>query len=595
MRIPRKGLESFAKELADQCFSTQNERANRGAFFEAYATTGSADPTNPAMFNKTYAAIDDLESLLFSPVSLRFHISDPDYPSVVNELKGRAAAAKIRRLCRQSDCDSLISQAVNSGLVKGIGVTKLLFQNKEPYPHLIKPENFGVLRENHNKLDKNMEAFCESMLITRYQFERLIAGRPDEEELKKKSRKYLKENTGGLVDTRGTAMSIVVGGIYPLQAAGSGANPSRGLVDWMSQPKPSLDPKVEQEMLELRELWVWDDEREDWATLQTIGSDILIAGRYQTINAFAYDAATKQSSPMLRGLHPYSTFTPNPIPGYFWGWSEIAKLVFLQEAINSRIIGVNKMLRRQEDPSTKFVGSTGVNQNALSRFNKPGGYYTDSNPNAKIERDEIKIPPELWASLHEYERMFDELMGLPPIAKGQGEQGVRSAEHAETLVRMFSPRFKDRALLVERDVEHFGALMFELARAHIDKRLIAWVPEAAAGVENVASKEEMALLQAPAKGLVPVYFTLANIPDNCTLTVDAHSSSPAFSADARSLAFDLLKVGAMSPDELIDHVDAPDPDQLHASIQRREIAKAEAEAREEKLRLLGAKPASKKK
>ena len=242
------------------------------------------------------------------------------------------------------------------------------------------------------------------------------------------------------------------------------------------------------------------------------------------------------------------------------------------------------MLRKQEEPATKFVGSTGVNQQALSRFNKPGGYWTDSNPNAKIERDNVQIPEALWASLHEYERMFDEMMGLPPIAKGQGEQGVRSGAHADTLIRMFSPRFKDRALLIERDVEKFGALILDLGRAHIDQKMIAWVPKDSAGFEDSSAPGEEALLIPPAKGLVPVTFTFADLPDDVSLTVDSHSSSPAFSQDAKELAFNLQRIGAMSPAELVDHVDVSDPDELRAGIMRREIARAEAAKEEQELK-----------
>ena len=87
---------------------------------------------------------------------------------------------------------------------------------------------------------------------------------------------------------------------------------------------------------------------------------------------------------------------------------------------------------------------------------------------------------------------------------------------------------------------------------------------------------ELKILLPPAPGFVPVLFTLADLPDDVSLTVDSHSSSPAFSQDAKALAFDLFKVGAMSATDLVEHVDAPDPDELYAGIARREAAKAEA-------------------
>jgi len=585
MHIPKRDLESFARNLANICMSSRQARQNRGAFFETYANSGSADASAPAMFNKTYASLDDLESLLFSPVSLRFAITDPDIPNIVNESKGRVAAARIRKICRQTDSDNLISQAVGIALRKGLGLTKANVVNKEFSCQLVQPENFGVLHENYTKLDADMEAFNHRMLISPAQFRNLVRGRPDESDLKERAKAYMQSSKGSLSDASGTAMNIVTGGLYPFQAGGAGLpNQSRGIVDWMSQPRASVDPAVESSMLEMDELWVWDDARGDWATFQIIGDNILINGKYQITSAFSYNTHTKQTDDVLRGSHPFNMFCANPVPDYFWGASEITRLVLLQEAINSRITGINKMLRKQEEPATKFVGSTGVNQQALSRFNKPGGYWTDSNPNAKIERDNVQIPQALWESLHEYERMFDEMMGLPPIAKGQGEAGVRSAQHAETLVRMFSPRFKDRALLIERDVEKFGALMLDLARAHVDNKMIAWVPKEAAGFEDSSAPGEEKILIPPAKGLVPVTFTFADLPDDVSLTVDSHSSSPAFSQDAKELAFNLQRIGAMSPAELVDKVDVSDPDELRAGIMRREIARAEAAEKEQELK-----------
>jgi hypothetical protein len=584
MRIPRSKTLKFVREIVGQCMSSRTNRTNRGLLFDSYYSQGSSDPSTPAMFNKTFASIDDLESLLYSPVSLRFHIGDPDVPNVVNEAKGRAAAARIRTTCEQDDADSLLSQAVNSGLVKGIGLTKTWFKRGEFADYLVFPEHFGVLKENHAKLDQDMEAFNQTILITKYQFERIIARRKNADELRKKAKRYLRPQTGGLSDTRGSAMNIVVGGLYPLQQAGSGVNQVRGVVDWMSTPRPDMDPAVEQQMLEMDETWIWDDENDDWATFQTIGDDLFVTGEYQIKNMLNYDPETNVTSEALKQVHPYSTFVPNPVPGYFWGLSEIARLILLQEGINSRITGMNKMLRKQEEPSTKFVGGTGVNQLALSRFNKPGGYYVESSPNAKIDRDTTQIPQDFWSALHEYERIFDEMMGIPPVAKGHGEKGVRSANHAEALVRMFSPRFKDRALLIERSIAAFGQLRLDMARAHMSKQLIAWVPKEAAGVE--ADEDLTKVLVSPAKGLVPVLFKFGDLPDDLTLRVDAHSSSPAFSQEAKALTFDALKVGMMAPEEAVDRLDFSDPDELQMGITRRNIAKAEAMKEQEQTKLL---------
>lgn len=576
MIIPQKKgtIEKFVKGLVDQCMSSRMERVNRGVFFENYFTTGSADTSNAAMYNKVYASLDDLESLLYSPVSLRFKISDPDNPSVINGAKNRAAALKIRQYCRKSDTDTFFSDAVRVGLVKGKGLLKSQWKRGGFHTSLIQPEEFGVLRENHTALDEDMEAFNHRMLITPYQFARLIYDHPDRDELVRKAKKYTRESTGKMSDTSGSGMSITVGGLYPFQPAGVAPSGLHGIVDWMSQPKPSLAPEVSQSLMELNELWVWDDKKQGWSTFQLIGDDMLISGRYRQTNALAEDPATGKEAESLKDVHPFRDFCTNPVPGYFWGRSEISLLIALQEAINARIVGTNRLLRKQEDPPTKFIGSTGVNQVALSRYKKPGGYWTDTNPNAKIEQETTAIPQDLWASLHEYERMFDELMGLPPIARGKNEPGVRSAGHADTLVRQFSPRFKDRALLVERSVESVGALFLDLARVHESKKLVAWVPHGEAGAQGEPAND---LDVAPAKNFESVAFTFGDLPEDVSLTVDSHSSSPAFLAEARGLDFDLLKAGAMSPADLLDHVDAADPEAMRMELVRRDIARAEAE------------------
>lgn len=570
MKIPSRKLEEFVRELCDECLTSQVERTQRGQAYKNYFLFGAQQVQDAAIFNKTFAYIDDLESMLYSPLSLRFNIGNPELPNVLSESKGRAASTKLRHMARKSDTDTLISGAVCWSLVKGKAFIKQTFKGTNFSPELIQPESMGVLRENHDKLDADMEAFVHRQFITPYQFARLIEGHPDEEALIKKSRQYVREAKAN-PDANNSVMQVIVGGLQPFQPAGGAATSQRGIVDWMGGPTPVLSPNISQALLPLDELWVWDDKRKDWATFLMIGSNMLILGKYFFCNALAWNATSRMDMPELSGRHPFVEFSPNRLDGYFWGRSEIANVALLQEMINKRINGINRLLRLQEDPPKKYIGSNGVNQAALTRFNKPGGYWTESNPNAKVETMAPEMPPTLFLDLHEAERMFDEMGGLPPIAKGHGESGVRSAGHAETLVRMFSPRFKDRALLVERDVEALGALMLDLARVHVPDKLVAWVDKGLAGVEAQMASE---LIQPPAPNQVGVYFTFADLDEDVTLTVDSHSSSPVFAQEAKGLVFDLLKIGAMTPEQVVEHVDAPDPDGLIAGIQRREASKA---------------------
>ena len=574
MRVPRKFLERFVAELVSECLISRETRVNRYAAYKNIYTLGAENADAAAIFNKTYTYIDDLESLLYSPVSLRFRLGDYETSNVVDIAKYRSASSRLRQQIRLSNLDTMISESVEWSLVKGKAFIKTIWGQGALNPQLVQPEHFGVLQENRTKLDKDMEAFCHTTYITPYQFRRLIWNHPNREAMMKKAKRYMRpaNSKGEFQDEQNAMKQIIIGGLYPLQAAGvTTGNAQRGIVDWMSGPSPELSPNLVGQLMRLDELWVWDDESDDWVTFQIIGDDMLIMGEDFITNALAYDPASKQKFPDLIGLHPFSEICPNRIDGYFWGRSEIINVALLQECINSRITGINMLLRLQENPPKKFRGVAGVNQNVLARLNKPGGHWNDSNAAADVANMAPEIPDTLWASLHEYERMFDEMGGLPPIAKGRGESGVRSQGHAETLVRMFTPRFKDRALLVERDVESIGGLVLDLCRAHVAKKMTAWVPQAAAGLE--ANTETNVFVLPPVPGQVPVNFSFADLPEDTRVSVDSHSASPAFAMEARGLAFDLLKIGAMDAEQLVEHVDAPDPEELMAGIERREFAK----------------------
>ena len=574
MHIPRNRLERFVADKIGQCTASQRERTERGSTYNNYFYFGAASQDDAASYGKTFAYIDDLESLLYSPVELKFHIGNPELPNALEIAKGQAAATRLRSYIKHDEIDTKFSGVVSASLVKGKAFMKARW-HRGPCGDIVQPEAMGVYMESHNCLDENMEAFTHSMYITPHQFLRLIKNESQarKDELIRKAKSYQKDGRSGLIDASHAAKQVVVGGMYPFQAADSQAqSTTRGIVDWMGGPSPTISPEVMVSLLRLDEAWIWDDERQDWATFQMVGNDMLIMGKYQIINAMAYNPVSKVDVPELKGKHPFIEVDPNRIDGYFWGRSEIVNVALLQEAINSRFNGINRLLRREEKPSRKFIGGSGVNQQALARYDKPGGWWTDTNPQAKVETDQVQVGPDLWNSLHEYERMFDEMGGLPPIAKGRGESGVRSQGHADTLVRMFSPRFKDRALIVERNCSSMGQIYLDLARAHDAKTLLAWVSKTYAGLEEKIEQDPF--LIAPAPGLVPVIFNMADLDDDMAVSVDSHSSSPAFSAEAKSLAFDLLKVGGMDAVDVIEHTDAPNAEELVAGVQRRGAEKA---------------------
>jgi len=447
----------------------------------------------------------------------------------------------------------------------------------------------GVLEENLNTLD-DQEAFCHTTYITPDKLYRMLRVHPNRDELMRKATKYvLNGNNGDNPENDNNLRQIVVGGIQPYTIAGQSSGQQPGEVRWLDAPSPQFSPDVIASLIPLHELWIWDDERyndEDnldgeYTVIQFIGEDTVLYGDITHRNIFAdqYDLANKEkalkptSGNPLAGHHPFTEICPNQLDGYLWGRSEICNVALLQKSINARVNGINQMLRRQEDPPKFFTGTTGIKQAAYSIMKKAGGYLTDSNPNAKVQDLYPQMPDKLFESLHEFQQMFDRMAGFTATMSGRGDSGVRSGNHSDALTRNASPRFKDRALIVERQIESMGALKLAMLRAHVVDSIEAWVPKKEAGIEGEIPPVDY-MQEAPIPGTVPIEFKFYNLPENCKISVDSHSSSPAFAQENRTLLFDLMKLQAIDQEQLLLHLHPPGVDAMIEALQRKKAEQA---------------------
>jgi hypothetical protein len=576
MKVPQRKIGSWAKEIIDMCYASRSERIQRGALYRNLYLTGDENG-DPQIYPKTFAFIDSQSSLLYSPVDLRCDVEYYGQVGPVDRAKGRAVASDLHRRIRECNLDTLIEDAVSWSLVKGKTLVKLNWADGGFDPYLVQPEMFGVLNESVSDLDRQ-SAFVHSTYMTIYQFEDLVERRSDKKELLRAVTKYLSPSkTGDDTQNQDQLRQVIIGGLYPYQTSGGGQTKNRGMVDWLSGPSPNLGPEVLAKILRLDELWVWNSAEKDWTTIQVVG-DVIVEGKIQHKNIFAdavdTDLSLDHKDNPLNGHHPFIEFCPNRLDGYFYGRSELCNVALLQKTLNVSIDGINMLLRLQEKPPRAMIGSTSVNQNAYAKMNKPGGWLSDANPNAKIQTLAPEIPQGLYERIHETLEMFNDMAGATPVMQGRGESGVRAQGHAETLTRNSSPRFKDRALLVERSVEETFGLALDLCKAHVPTELTAWLMPGKGNVETL-HKPDPDIEQPPAPGMEMIKFRYANLDKDAKVVVDSHSGSPAFSHDARALLFDLFKAGAVKPEQLIKHTHPPGEDELVSDLEMTEVEKAQ--------------------
>lgn len=575
MKLPSKDIGGFAADLLEKCTVSRTERLQRGMTFKNLFLTGNEDG-NPAIYNHSYSFLDNLSSFLYSPVELRFNIDFYGSSNSVERAKMRAATSEFHKYFRRSSIDTKLEEAVTWSLVKGKTFVKLKWTSDGLGGDLIQPESMGVLEENLNSLDEQ-DAFVQSTFISPDRLYRRLKTHPNREALMRKAGAYI--NPGkSISEGESQLRQILVGGIQPYVSSGQQSTGARGQVNWMNPPMPKFSPEIASSLIPFHELWVWNDDVGDegeWTTIQFVGADLVVAGdmTYRNIFADQYDPDNKKKilepidSNPLTGKHPFMEICPNSLDGYFWGRSELCNVALLQKSINHRIDGINSMLRRQEDPPKFFSGTNGIKSSAYSIMKKAGGYLTDSNPNAKVHDLYPQLPDKIFESLHEMEGMFDKMAGFTPQMSGRGDSGVRSQGHAESLIRTGSPRFKDRALAVERQVEEIGGVCLDMLKAHVASPLEAWLPKEEAGIEGEIPPEDPLALP-PIPGTVSVEFLFHDLPENAKVVVDSHSSSPAFSHETRTLMFDLLKVGAIDAEMLLTHLHPPGADSMIENLQR---------------------------
>jgi hypothetical protein len=579
MDIPYRNRGAWAAQLVKDCTVSRSERVQRGTAFRNVFLTGSEDGT-PQTFLRTQDFIQDVRAMLYSAAELRFSIDYSGHTSPAERAKAHAAASALTERFVNFDIDDCISDIVLWSLIKGKALQKIIWSRGGAESYLIQPEAFGVYNESINSLDRQ-EAFVHTTYETRSRFQQMISRLPPERRVAlMKAATSLETRSRASEDSGAQGLKqLIVGGMYPYQVGGQPAasTQGQGTVTHLFAPQPTMRAEQLASLVPIDELWVWNNQQDDWATITIVGEEVIF-GQDELYNAFARDYLTQtrmeDDTNPLKGRHPFIEYCGLPLDGYFWGVSYVFLVSLLQYSLNRRIDGINTMLRKQEDPPRFISGTTSINQNAYAKLNKAGGYFTDGSPSAKIQDITKDVPPDIWRSFHELNGMFDIVGGFPPIMQGEGQGSVRSQGQSDALMRTGAARHLDAALKIERSVQRCGSLVYDLLRAKDTSMLTAWVMPSVHSMQ-LDDPETAIGLEPPAPGMKPISFRFFDLAEHAKVSVDSHSASPAFRHEARQLAFALAKAGAVSPKRLVEMTHPPMEDVIIEDIERAEIEKAQ--------------------
>lgn len=534
IRIPDSGLAAWALAMRDACMASSGERASSYRKLREVYRDGSTG-TGPRE-NVVRPAVDRMAGVLFSPKAMSFSLQYGE-PQDVAEASASAMASRIlTRAFLAARAHLVFAHALRGALVLGTGVLKVRPDGDSFCVDQVAPERFGVLRESEAELDRQ-EALCEVSSPLVATLASALAGRPDYAALME--RISAASQIGETAEAR-DASRVVIGVQNPIGASGDGAIAPgyAGRVPTAGTMAPTVN---------MVELWVQDAEYPgDYVTIQVVEPDIVLTDPRRHSNALVPADYARAPTELLRE-QPYRLVRPYPEVGSVWGWSLAQSILGNQAQVNLQRSLISSARKRLRHPVVGASGFSGISEEQYEAILSRGKLLVGDTPNAKAQ--ELPGPQlgPLYEALQAEMDLLDKQVGFPQVLKGEGEGAVRSQAHAETLVRTASPRLISPALEVEAALEELGALAFRLMQFND-------------GTEY--------------RGKTAGAFTLATIEPGWSMTVDSHSASPVFSENYEALAFDLARLGAIGPVDLIRMLRLPNEDTLAAHAAERGEAEA---------------------
>lgn len=514
MRIPTvlEDRERFYQELTNKCLVSRESRKGDYTSWRSWYLFGNGPEDPAAQFNKINSHLEQLTSFVYSAETTRFSIKLGADANKSNLSMTPVLNQRLNDEWDDSDADMIFNLALVWSFVYGSTFCKLIPVQDKILPYIVTPDNFGVLREDLPSGTKQ-EAFVHIYYITKSELYRRLFVHPGREKIVERlsAVQHVTSDIPEAVDR------IIMSQSTPQMM---------GTVNLDLYGFNRMKAQISEETVEMKELYVWNDEFQDYQVVTMGDPSVVIFDRLQ-----GGDTNSKKNSAMfLKGESPFVQVCPAPMPDYFWGASEVQKLVPLQQMRNKRMDEIIELLERQVDPPTALSGFSGIQDERNFALNRAGGLISSDIPTAKAERFAPDMPEDLFRELDQIDRMFSEASGIENVIAGRGEQGVRSAGHAAQLARLGSSRAKKRALIVEDNLEKIASLFLRI----------------------IKERDPTHFTDSEGKKFIADQFT-----GDFMVKVDAHSNSPIFMEDLRQLAFSLFKAQAIDKEMLVRLLQPP--------------------------------------
>ena len=552
MIIPDSLLDrhQFYEEIVRQCTATRTDRFNFYQVLRNYYLFGSADAKG-APYNKIGSTIETLSSFIYSPDTLRFSLMLGTEAPEDDVFKAVELSREVTEQWRLSRSHILFGLGLRWAHVFGIMLMKTVWDRNRVRSYLVEPHQFGVWREDLIDL-ADQEAFTHHYVISKTALYDRLNGNPRRDSiLSRVGTASGIENP--MIGANGLSRLLVgapVGGVSTSSAIpGSMSGVDGGIGGGGRGPTYDYAPQVSAELVDMVDIYVWDDEQDDYRVITRASPDVYIFDREAELMGH------------VKGIPPFTVIRPEfNLYDYFYGSSFAARLTWLQDWRTDRTYQIRNVLTKQVDPPMTFVGGGGISDEKLLGYGAAGGRLSFPTPGAKVDVHRPDLPADVFAEVNQIAAMFDDVAGLGHVLQGKGEPGVRSRGQADLMARLGSSRPKERAIAAEESAEELAGTILRLVQDHSDQRFQYTSPTG-----HTAT------------------FIAEQFTRDYEVKVDAHSSSPIFVEDRKHDAITLLEAKAIDRETLLDMFDPPNLQDLKERLKK--IEKAELEQRREEMQM----------
>ena len=538
-----EGRAAFYDAVVKQCLLSRNDRFDFYQTMRNYYLFGASDEMIGCDYNKIGSTIETLSSFIYSPDNVKFsiHLGTTADPAT-NLPKVRPLAKDVNDHWRATDTNRLFGMAIPWALTYGCTLFKCVWHYGKQIPqvYLLEPHMFGVYQENISALDQQQAVVHLYSISTAELYAKLEGDSRRERIMARVGYK----GGGGQGDVFGEAMSRLVFNTGPGGTGtagqilkGQGGSIAGGLGGGGSY---DYTPRQNEETVTMMELWIWDDDLNDYRTVTIAEPNVVI-----------YD----RPNIGIKGMLPFVKLAPeHNLYDYFWDESFVARLVRLQDWRTIRIIEIRDLLGKQVNPPKSLSGFSGIAEEKMLAMNRAGGLISSPIPGSKMDVHAPQVPIDVFREVERIDAMFDDMAGINHVLQGKGESGVRSRGQADLMARLGSARPKRRAINVEESAADLATLMLRMIQQHSKQKFTA---------EGAQPNGE------------PLIFIPNQFTTDFEVRVDGHSSSPIFVEDRKNDATHLLEAGAIDRETLLEWFDPPEVQILQAKLKIREAKEAE--------------------